>query len=296
VVDSAVAIGGSVTVLGVVNGEAVAIGGSVTLEPGAVVKGEAVAIGGKVEVKPGARLDGDRVSIGGSLKGAIDFFTGVATGSVAWFLYSVVGTFVRALILFLLALMIVSFMPQRLERIQTYMSENPGSSVLGGIGVAIGFVPLCVLLAITIIGILLIPFALLALIAIHVVGLTAFMVWLGYKIPLFQEKKTPIVAMTMGLVVITLIDLIPVLGSLLVTAIAFVAAGAVLLSKLGAPTPTVAPAGGPKNDPATGPHGAASGPMTGSGGAGSNAPKETNPNDKTNASAAKPTPTQPSDG
>jgi hypothetical protein len=237
-VDAAVAIGGSVTVLGIVHSEAVAIGGSVIVEPGGVDKGDAVALGGKIEVKEGAKLHGDRVAIGGSLKNVITFVSGLATGSVGWFLYSVVGTIVRALILLLFALMVLTFMPKREERIRGYMAEKPGASVLGGIGLAIGFIPLCVLLAITIIGLVMIPFAILALLVVHVIGLTVFMTWLGYKIPLFESDKTPIVAMLMGLVIVTLVDFIPVFGSIAVAAIAFISAGAVLLSQVGKPADT----------------------------------------------------------
>lgn len=237
-VDAAVAIGGSVTVLGIVHSEAVAIGGSVIVEPGGVVKGDAVALGGKIEVKEGAKLHGDRVAIGGSLKNVITFVSGLATGSVGWFMYSVVGTIVRSLILLLLALMVLTFMAKREESIRGYMAEKPGASILGGIGLAIGFIPLCVLLAITIVGLIMIPFAILALLVVHVIGLTVFMTWLGYKIPLFESGKSPIVAMLMGLVVVTLVDLIPVVGSIAVAGIAFISAGAVLLSQVGKPADT----------------------------------------------------------
>jgi hypothetical protein len=232
-----------VTVLGTVRDEAVAIGGSVTLEPGSVVRGDAVAIGGNVKVKEGATLRGDRVAIGGSFKGVVNTFTSIASGSVSWFMFSILGTFVRALVLFLLALMILTFMPNRSKRIGETLAARPGASTLGGVALAVGFIPFIVLLAITIIGILAIPFAFLALIALHVIGLTVFMTWLGDKIPLFEDKKSPVLAMSMGLVVLTAIDLIPIVGSLAVTAIAFVSAGAVLVSKLGEPEKPTPPSG-----------------------------------------------------
>lgn len=258
-VDSAVAVGGSVAVHGIVHEDAVAVGGSVVLEPGAVVKRNAVAIGGEVKVKEGATLHGDRVSIGGSLKGAVDTLTAVATGSVSWFLFSIVGTFVRSLILFLLALMILTFMPKRSERIGAYLAERPGASTLGGVALAVGFIPFLVLLAITIVGILAIPFAFLALLLLHVIGLTVFMTWLGHKVPLFGDNKSPVLAMTIGLVGITIVDLIPGVGSLLVFLVAFISAGAALLSKLGAPPEE----GGPKLK-SDGPDSPAGGPKSGS--------------------------------
>lgn len=235
-VESAVAIGGSVKVAGLVRDEAVAIGGSVIVEPTGLVKGDAVALGGKIEVKPGGDVSGDRVAIGGSFKGVVSFISSMAAGSVGWFLYSVTGTIVRSVLLFLLALMLLTFIPDRMENVRSYMSRRPGASVLGGVGILLAFIPMCVLLAVTIIGLVAIPFAVVGLLVLHVMGLTAFMTWLGHKIPLSEKGKTPVFAMFLGLLVITLIGLIPIVGSIIIAAIAFVSAGAVLLSHLGKPS------------------------------------------------------------
>ena len=57
----AVAVGGSVTVLGKVSGDAVAVFGGVKLGSHAVVDGDVVSVGGKIEVSEGARVSGDMV-------------------------------------------------------------------------------------------------------------------------------------------------------------------------------------------------------------------------------------------
>ena len=63
IASGAVSIGGSVRVLGVVEGDAVAIGGSVTVE--GEVEGEVVAVGGSVRLGPNARVGNGITSVGG---------------------------------------------------------------------------------------------------------------------------------------------------------------------------------------------------------------------------------------
>ena len=63
IASEAVSIGGSVRVLGVVEGDAVAIGGSVTVE--GEVEGEVVAVGGHVRLGPNARVGNGITAVGG---------------------------------------------------------------------------------------------------------------------------------------------------------------------------------------------------------------------------------------
>jgi len=236
-VTEAVSVGGSVVVEGKVHRDAVAVGGSVTLEPGAEVGGEAVAVGGEVIVKPGARLEGNRVSIGGSLGEFVSGMVGFAVDSAGhpghWILFGVLAKLLRTLVLFVIALLLVAFMPERLGRVRTYLTERPGASTLGGFALVAGLIPFCILLGISFIGIPLIPVAILLLVAMHLIGLTAFMTWLGDKIPLFKDRKSPVLAMFIGLVVLFLVDLIPIIGGLAVTVVAFISGGAVLLTRFG---------------------------------------------------------------
>ncbi len=66
-VDDAVAVLGSVTVRGEVTGSAVAIGGDVFVEDGALVEGAVVAVGGRIVTAPTARVSGRAEQV------AIDF-------------------------------------------------------------------------------------------------------------------------------------------------------------------------------------------------------------------------------
>ncbi len=242
----AVAVGGSVTILGTVEGDAVAIGGSVILEPGAIVEGEATAIGGEVLVPEGAQVHGDRVSIGG---GSIaDVIQAIAKHekpiALGGLLFSVLATFLRAMTFLVLALLLVAFVPERVEKVSSFLRERSGRSALAGLALMLGILPLCVLLAVTVVGLALIPVVLLLLAIAIVLGMTAFCQWLGYRIPVLGNKG-PVGAVLVGLALITLVDLLPFLGTPVVAIISFVAAGAVVLSRFGklkaepAPPPNV---------------------------------------------------------
>lgn len=240
VVNDAVAIGGSVEVAGHVRGDAVAMGGSVILEPGARVDGEAVAMGGKVVVPEGAVVHGDRVAMGGgSIGGIIGWLVDAASdaGTAPVVLFGVLAALLRAVTLIILALLVMAFLPDRVERVRDFMVANTGQSVLGGLALLIGFVPLVVLLIITVVGIALIPVVVVVFASFLVVGLTALANWLGYRIPLFEERKTPMVAMLLGLAVILLVDFVPFVGTPIILAASLVAAGAVMLSRFGRAQP-----------------------------------------------------------
>lgn len=247
VVDQAVAVGGPLTIAGTVLEDAVCVGGPVTLEPTAVVEGDVVSVGGSVDVQPGATIHGDRVGIGGPMGGIVGrIVSGGAANDVPIWLFAILGVvsaLVRAAVILLIGLLVISFLPERCERVRDHLVRRPGRSALAGLIMALAVVPLCILLAVTVIGIPLIPIAGLFLFLLMVLGGTAFASWLGDKLPIFRGRKSQFGALALGTAVVFLVSLIPVVGGIAVAAVSFVSAGAALLSKLGAP-PKGAPANG----------------------------------------------------
>ena len=233
-VDKAVAIGGSVTIAGHVRRDAVAIGGSVTLQPGARVEGDAVAIGGAVSVEEGASLEGDNVSLGGTIPTMVGSVVRGAVGGRPS-LHSMFGfaaRMTRAVFLYVIALLVALAFPHAVSRIKAYLASRPGLSALGGLAILLGFVPLCALLAVTIIGIPLIPVAIMLLAALLLFGFTVSAGWLGEKLPFLQEK-TPVKTVALGGVVLAVVSLVPWIGTSVVVLVAAVAAGATLISRFG---------------------------------------------------------------
>ncbi|PYN11864.1 MAG: hypothetical protein DME05_23165, partial [Candidatus Rokuibacteriota bacterium] len=85
----------------------------------------------------------------------------------------------------------------------------------------------------TIIGIPLIPVAVISLVALLLFGFTVSAGWLGEKLPFLRENKTPLRTVALGGVVLVLVGLIPWIGTVVVVLAAVVAAGATLLSRFG---------------------------------------------------------------
>ncbi len=233
-VDKAVAIGGSVTVAGHVRSDAVAVGGSVTLLPGAHVEGDAVAIGGTVSVPEGATLDGDNVSLGGAIPTTVGSMTRWAVGGPRMFsMFSFGSRLMRALLLLVVAVLIAGAFPGALTGIGTYLVHRPGLSALGGVAIVLGFVPLCVLLAVTIIGIPLIPLAVMLLITLFLFGFAASAAWLGERVPVGQESRTLVKSVAWGGAVLVVVGLVPWIGTAVLILASAISAGATLLSRFG---------------------------------------------------------------
>ena len=234
-VDKAVAIGGSVTIAGHVRYDAVAIGGSVTLLPGARVEGDAVAIGGAVSVSEGATLEGDNVSRGGAVPTTIGamvrWIGGRRPHMVSMFGFA--SRMMRAVLLFVIALLIAVAFPGALTRVEAYLVNRPGLSALAGGAILLGFVPFCVLLAATFIGIPLIPVVVMLLVALFLFGFTVSAAWLGERMPVGQEQKTPVKSVALGGAVLVVAGLLPWFGTAALVLVAAISAGATLLSRFG---------------------------------------------------------------
>ena len=229
--EDAVSIGGTLTVKSgaVVERSAVAVGGRLIIEPGAVVGDDAVAVGGTVDVAEDAVVDGDRVSIGIPLP-----TVGGIAGAVGGILViNLLGAIARSVILFAIALLLLWLIPQRVSTVKGYLVQKPGVSLLSGFLLFLALVPLFIVLAITIVGIPLIPVAVVALFALMLLGLTAFIEWLGDRTPVFKNRRTPLKALAIGFVVFMLINIIPIFGCLFLLAAACAGVGAALQSRFG---------------------------------------------------------------
>jgi hypothetical protein len=151
---------GNLDVRGTVNGNAVAIGGNVILHPGAVVRGDAVAVGGEVRNDGGTILGESRtlsaLTVGappGGLHGSPARTARRSISlSVGWYLVlAVIGTAV--------AIFARGKLDTIAERIRDDFSRSFLYGVLGEIALLPALIAIVVALAITLIGIILIPFA-----------------------------------------------------------------------------------------------------------------------------------------
>lgn len=208
-----VAVGGSVEVEGTVHGDVVAVGGSVELGPSAVVEGEVTAVGGEIDRAPGAVVRGsvNEVAFGPGMhfaqwSGPGPFFEGVG-GTVATVAFIVVLGLLTC-IAYLLA-------RRPIERMEYRVATSPWKAAAAGLLGQLLFFPVLVLttviLAVSIIGIpllLLIPFALLAILIGVLLGFTAVAKHLGHAAEgrFGWDHRSPYLSILVGLGLIMLIS------------------------------------------------------------------------------------------
>jgi hypothetical protein len=179
----AVAIGGPVEIYGEVTGDVAAIGGSIDLESGSRIEGDVVSVGGNVDQHDGAVVEGEiqqvpflpPLKIGGwhGPNVEVEVSPVLSVFGFAWELFGLA-------VLVIFAALTLLVVRQPVERVGSKVTEEPWKSGLVGLLSQILFFPLLivliVILVISIVGIpflLLLPFALLALALIGLMGYTA---------------------------------------------------------------------------------------------------------------------------
>jgi len=186
-------VGGAIHVLGEVRGDVVAIGGTVELGPAANVGGDVTVIGGALLRDPAARVSGEVVDIGsGSLESWRARFPrgrwregwgGWTFGSA----FTLLSTLTRVAVLCLLAALVVLLGRDHVARISARAAAEPLKAGAIGLLAQLLLLPLLivtiVLLVVTIIGIpllALIPFILLGLVVVALVGFTSVAYHVGH--------------------------------------------------------------------------------------------------------------------
>lgn len=178
VVDNAIAVGGQITVGGLVEKRLIALGGSVVLTSDAVVRGDIICIGGVVVVGSGAQIFGKVTEINSdNLFGAL---SGAFYGDEdEWDWLAEVISLCFFLTLAALALLMVFLFPGPLNAVAAFVSENKLKSFLAGALASFLSVPLFMLLVLSIVGIALIPLAFFLMLAAFMFGFVAVSALLG---------------------------------------------------------------------------------------------------------------------
>jgi len=230
VASDVVAIGGNVTVYGKVENSVVAVGGSVILKPGSYVGGEIVVMGGEFIRDPDARIVGKATQI--YMPHFIPSFTTMLRGS--WLaLWATIS--IMVLVGFLgLAVLMAALIP---EHIGTAVNALERSFVLmffWGVLWMILIVPIAVLLAISIIGIILIPLEILIVVLALILGYITSAVYIGKNIMLaFKKIPPPFTDAILGIVILFLIGFLPVIGPVAKVLFLVAGFGAVLTTRFG---------------------------------------------------------------
>jgi len=188
-----VAVGGSAHVDGTVEGSVVAIGGSIDLGPRARVDRDVVVVGGTLHRDPAAVIKGDIKEIG------VGAMSGMWTAPFGWMgrwnrrvwrpSFALASTLTYGIVLALMCALVVLFGGSYVERVGARAAAEPVKAGAIGLLAQLLFIPLLivtiVVLVATLIGIpllLLVPFAIIGLGVVALVGFTGVAARVGARV------------------------------------------------------------------------------------------------------------------
>jgi hypothetical protein len=182
----AVSIGGDLTVKGTVEGDAVSVGGKLTVAPTAVIGGDAVSMGGTLDISPEADVGGEKVAVEGNIPGLKGIkwlgLLGHAASDLTKRVVEVVKEVVFFGFLMLVTLLLTAFLPRQFGRVDEHLAGDFPRSTLAGVGIMIVLPLGLVFMAVSIIGIPLIPIVVLAAVVALLVGYVAMARIIGRRL------------------------------------------------------------------------------------------------------------------
>ncbi len=240
VVENALAFGGNVTVSpnAKVLHTAIAFGGDVILKKGVQVEGDVYSFGGKIIKEEGANIGGERATFSdrhgmmyGSNRGRSSFF--------AHYFFSAIFRISATVVAAILGLIILHTSPQFLPNLATKLRQHPSLTALWGLGAIVAIIFACIFLAITLIGIPLIPLLSLTAAIASLVGSLGVALFVGQSL-VSNRNWSLQQQFLVGLAILTVLTLIPFFGGLIVFAVNLFGLGVILLWKLGREKPQIA--------------------------------------------------------
>lgn len=237
--ESVVAFGGTVTVSGEVGDLILGFGTTIVLKPTAVVKGDVASLGGILTKEPGCTVEGDTIYF----KTSEDISEFLETSLKGFLSFSLIQVFIifkliSTFIWLLLALVVVALFPRQLAFASSQIRKSfwPVFGIgLVSIVVFTGLVVFSALLCLVLIGIpILLALIILAFI-IKIFSQITLYFFFGESLlaALGKSKPAPILAVIIGLVIVSIIGFIPFVGFIFSFFLSIIGWGVVIRTKFG---------------------------------------------------------------
>jgi len=237
---SVVSLGGSIIISGEVGEAVVGIGARITLKSTAVIKGDVASIGGSLDKEPGCTINGDTVYLVPSEIGSKLFKDGFLGGlfSLSLIPFLLVLKLIGFFIWLILALIAAAILPRQI----VFASGQVRKSFwpIFGLGILAllvftGMVIFSALMSIILIGIPVLIALVAAGIVIKIFGRVVLFYFFGESLlRAFGSKQVSTVGgVLMGLVLVTLLSMIPFLGFLFTFCLSIIGWGVTIKTKFG---------------------------------------------------------------
>jgi hypothetical protein len=205
----------------VVDGDVTVVGGNATVE--GTINGDMTVIGGTLDQRPGSRITGETRVVGPSFGTPLPWGFGLGEGVRAG--YNLLSA-VLVLVFFLIFPVRTRMALDRLER-------HPGLCAAIGLVGWIAVVPLAILLLVTLILIPLILVEAIVVMTAVFIGKAALSLLIGrrfYEMLSPTSTPAPLLALVLGLTLVTAAELVPFLGHLVSAMVLLFGLGATILA------------------------------------------------------------------
>ena len=229
---------GDATIEGRVDRDVVVVLGSAQLASTAVIDGSLVVVGGSVQAAEGAQVHEDLFVGGGGLDAPAGFapgghYVGIGSSALDGYFRDVVPWLTRgllwgrpivpglpwvwtiALMFFLMNLLLNVVFDAPVKAAAVTLRATPLSAFMSGLLVMLLAGPVCLLLAVSVIGLAVVPFLMCALLIAAVLGKVAFARWIGMSVVHQDEpdnRSQSMRSFLIGSAIMCVAYMIPVLG------------------------------------------------------------------------------------
>ena len=286
-VREAVVVMADATIAGRVLGDVTVVLGNLRLEPTAVIEGSVILVGGVAQVAPGATVEDDFAVIGGAIDAPPGFLPrgehvligppelGTALRDITpWFtrgllwgrvivpslpwVWTIVGIGI------LLSVLIGLAFPGAVVASAQTLASRPLATAFAGMLSMLLFAPIVTILAISVVGIVVIPFVSCALVIAWVVGRVSVAHWIGARVVRQDEPESrgqTVRSILIGAALLCLVYMVPLIGLAAWAMVGVIGLGAATLTatagmKRERPAPPLQPAAPPPAGPGPGGPGA----------------------------------------
>jgi hypothetical protein len=234
--ESIIAFGGTIILSGEVGDTVVGVGSAITLQSTAVVKGDLVSLGGVLNKEPGCTIQGDTVYFKSS-----EFLPRIFRGglfSVPLLPIILILKLLTMFIWLLLAIVVAAVFPRQLvfasSQVRASFWPVLGTGALSLI-IFITLILFSAFLSLILIGIPFLLFLIAVGLAIKIFGQIVLFHVFGESLgkALGIRAPAPLLAAILGLIVVSLISLIPFFGFLFSFCLSLIAWGVVIRTKFG---------------------------------------------------------------
>lgn len=245
-----IVIGKLISVGGKVDKDIVSIGNNIVLKEGSIVGGDVISIGGRVFRWAGAEVKGKVKEINrfGFNRKSNQDFENLHFDSPRFFYWRnfcplqiyFEGNFklFKLITLLIVVGLAVALFSKQIRNIATFVSKEPGESLLFGILGMILIIPLTIILDMSIIGIPLTFLLIILVIVAGLLGVVSIDFLIGQRFLTTFNFKNPTIlwCVFIGLIILELIRTIPHLGEIIMLTVYLFGFGAVIKTRFGSKT------------------------------------------------------------